>query len=104
MDTGDFSEMAWEVLVQAAQVSDTLKSELGALSKQYTNEEDWLRGAQDHLEEIIEFSEEYVKFWVLEEWEGEPATMTGELAAGHCRQVEKMRGIPLGERGNRGDY
>ena len=55
MDTDDFSEMAREVLVQAAQVSDTLKSELGALSKQYINEDDWLRGAQGHLRRLSRF-------------------------------------------------
>jgi hypothetical protein len=32
MDTDDLSEMAWNVIVQAAEVSDTLKAELGAMS------------------------------------------------------------------------
>ena len=103
MDTDDFSEMAWEVLVQAAQVSDTLKSELGALSKQYINEDDWLRGVQDHLEEIIAFPEEYVEFWGLEECERVTAAMLCELAEELNRQVEKVQATPMDERGKQGN-
>jgi len=103
MDTDDFSEMAWEIIVQAAQVSDTLKSELGAMSIKYTNEDEWLRGAQEHLQEIVAFPKEYVECWDQEEYEGVTATMISEFAAELYRQVEKVQITPLGERGDRGD-
>ena len=44
MDTDDLSEMAWEIIARAAQVSDTLKAELGTRSGKYNSEDDWLRG------------------------------------------------------------
>ena len=43
MDTDDFSEMAWKMIEKAAQVSDTLKAELGAMSMEHAAEDDWLR-------------------------------------------------------------
>ncbi len=52
MDTDDFSDRAYVIIVQAARVSDTLKTELGAMSWRYSNEEDWLRGAEKHLRGI----------------------------------------------------
>lgn len=38
MDTDEFSEMAWDIIVRAARVSDTLKSELGMLSGKHKSE------------------------------------------------------------------
>ncbi len=35
MDTDDFSEMAYDLIVQALLVSDTLKVEIGAMSRNY---------------------------------------------------------------------
>jgi hypothetical protein len=62
MDTDDLTEMAWDVIVRAALVSDTLKAELGALARQFKSEDEWLRGVQAHLEEIIEDPDEYADF------------------------------------------
>lgn len=39
MDTDDFSEMAYSIIVKAAQVCDTLKADLGARSGRYDNED-----------------------------------------------------------------
>ena len=44
MDTDELSEMAYDIIVQAAQISDTLKAELGALSGHYDKEDNWLQG------------------------------------------------------------
>lgn len=59
--------------------------------------------AQDHLEEIITFPEEYVEFWDLEEWEGVTAAMLCELEEELNLQVEKVQATPRGERGNQGN-
>ena len=99
MDTDDFSEMAWEIIVQAAQVSDTLKAELGAMSMEYAAEDDWLRGAWGYLQEIAEAPEEFVEFWNLEGEEGVTATMISELAVDLASQVEKVLATPMAERG-----
>ena len=53
MDTDDLTEMAWDVIVRAAHVSDTLKAELGAMASRFKSENEWLRGVRAHLEEIL---------------------------------------------------
>lgn len=103
MNTDDFSEMAWGIIVQAAQFSDTLKAELGAMGMEYTREDDWLRGVREYLQEIVTAPEEYVEFWDLEEWEGGTATMISELAEELNRLAERVLATLMGERGNRGD-
>jgi hypothetical protein len=99
MDTDDFSEMAWDFIVRAAQVSDTLKTELGAMSMEFATEDDWLRGAWEYLQEIAEAPEEFVEFWNLEEEERVTATMISELAVDLASQVEKVLATPMAERG-----
>ena len=99
MDTDDFSEMAREVIVQAAQVSDTLMTELGAMSMEYATEDDWLRGAWEYLQEIADAPEEFVEFWNLEGEEGVTATMISEMAVDLASQVEKVLATPMAERG-----
>jgi len=99
MYTDDFSEMAREVIVWAAQVSDSLKAELGAMSMEHATEDDWLRGAWEYLQEIAEAPEEFVEFWNLEEEERVTATMISELAVDLASQVEKVLATPMAERG-----
>lgn len=62
--------MAYGIIVQAARVSDTLKAELGALSRDYNIEDDWLQGVQKHFQAILTDPKSYVEFWNLEEEEG----------------------------------
>ena len=38
MDTDDLTEMAWGVIVNASQVSDTLKAELAAMASRFITE------------------------------------------------------------------
>jgi len=99
MDTDDFSEMAWKIIVRAALVSDTLKTELGAMSMEYATEDDWLRGAWEYLQEIAEAPEEFVEFWNLEEEERVTATMISDLAVDLASQVEKVLDTAMTERG-----
>lgn len=70
MDTDEFSEIAYKILIQAARISDTLKVELGAMSNECNNEEEWLQGARNHLKVIINAPKEYVDYWNLQEAEG----------------------------------
>ena len=65
MDTDDLSKMAWRIIARAAQVSDTLKADLGARSGRYENEDDWLRGVLKFLQRIVEDPGEYVDYWTL---------------------------------------
>jgi len=94
--------MAWGIIARAARVSDTLKAELGALSLNYKNEDDWLCGAQQHLQGILADPDAYVKLWNLEEFEGVTVNKINQLATNLNRQVNEVLGTPLNQRGVRG--
>ena len=66
MDTDDLTEMAWDVIVRAARVSNTLKAELGAMASQFQSEDEWLQGVRAHLKEIADDPADYVESWDLE--------------------------------------
>lgn len=75
MDPNDLTEMAWDVIVRAARVSNTLKAELGAMARQFHSEDEWLQGVRAHLEEIADDPIEFVGSWDLENEEGVTATI-----------------------------
>lgn len=99
MDTDDLTEMAWDVIVRAARVSDTMKTELGAMVRRYQSEDEWLQGVLDRLEEIADDPAEYVNSWDLENEEGITATMIGSCATEICLRVHEILVIPLCKRG-----
>ena len=101
MDTDDLTEMAWDIIVRAAHVSDTLKAELGAMSRHFQNEDDWLRGVRDHLGEIVEDPDVYVDYWNLEEAEDLSATMIKECSGKLYRRVNEILATSLSNRGRR---
>jgi hypothetical protein len=102
MDTDDLSDMAWDIIVRAAQVSDTLKADLGARSGRYENEDDWLCGVQKFLQRIVEEPGEYVDYWNLEEEEGVAAAMIGEIALELSRRAKETMAKPPTQRGKQG--
>lgn len=101
MDTDDFSDMAYAIIRQAAQVSDTLKTELGAMSRVHRHEEDWLRGAEKHLRGIQAHPQDYVDLWSLDEFEDVTPAQIQELAAHLLNQIPDILGTPLEKRGQR---
>jgi RNA processing factor Prp31 len=101
MDTDEYSEMAWEIIVQAARISDTLKTELGMMSNKYNSEDEWLRGVSNHLKEIINKPEEYVDYWNLQEEEGITPEEIKKLAENLLCQSEMLLVTPLKGRGTR---
>ena len=101
MDTDDLTEMAGDLIVRAARVSDTLKAELGAMVRQFQSEDEWLRGVRAHLEVIIEDPAEYVDYWGLENEEGVTAVMIGGCATELCSRVDKILVMPMNKRGAR---
>jgi len=60
MDTDDLTELAWDLIVRAARVSDTLKAELGAMASRFQFEDEWLCGVRAHLKVIADDPDEYV--------------------------------------------
>ncbi len=101
MDTDDLTEMAWDFIVRAASVSDTLKAELGAIARQFQSEDEWLQGVRAHLEAIIEDPAEYVDYWDLENEEGVTTFMIGSCATEFCSRVDKILAVPMNKRGAR---
>lgn len=95
MDTDELSDMAYEIIVQASLVSDTLKAELGAMCQNYKNENDWLRGVQEHCREILADPAEYVDFWNLEEEEKLTTIRISELADVLYDQMDVVLSTPL---------
>jgi len=100
MDTDEFSDMAYAI-IQAARVSDTLKAELGAMSRNYHHENDWLRGAEKHLRGIQAHPQDYVDLWSLDKFEGVTPTKIRELATHLLNQIAEILTTPLELRGQR---
>ncbi len=65
MDTGDLTDMAYDVLIIANGITDCLKTELGVLSAKYKNEDEYLNGILKFINRIKEAPEHYFDFWVL---------------------------------------
>jgi hypothetical protein len=101
MDTDDLTEMAWGVIVNASQVSDTLKAELGSMASRFKTEDEWLRGVRAHLVDIFEESAEYVDSWDLENVEAVTANMIGSFAAELRDRVDSILSTPMEKRGSR---
>jgi hypothetical protein len=100
MDTEDLTEMAWDVIVRAARVSDTLKAELGAMANQFQSEDEWLLGVRAHLEVIADDPTEYVDSWDLEN-EGVTEKKINSCVAELCSRVDKILALPMSRRGTR---
>jgi hypothetical protein len=101
MDTDEFSEMAWDIIVRASRVSDTLKAELGMMSNKYNSEDEWLQRVRNHLKGIIHAPEKYVDYWNLKEEEGITPEEMKNLAESLLRQSEILLITPSNERGTR---
>ena len=99
MDTDDLTEMAYDIIVRAAQVSDTLKAGLGARSFRYDSEDEWLRGVLEFLQMIVAAPDDYVGYWNLEEEEGVTATMMREIAVELSRRAKVTLAKPPNQRG-----
>lgn len=101
MDTDDLTEMAWDIIVRAACVSDTLKAELGAMARRFQFEDGWLQGVRVHLKEIADDPAEYVDYWDLENEENVTATMIRNCAEELCGRADKILAMPMAKRGAR---
>jgi hypothetical protein len=98
MDTDDLTEMAWDIIVCAARVSDTLKAELGSMASQYRSEDEWLHGIRDHLKKIGDAPVQYVVHWDLENEESVTPARIKDCTAELCRRVDKILALPMSKR------
>lgn len=91
MDTDDLTDKAYGIIVHAAQVCDTLKTELGALSYNCENENAWLEKVQARLNAIAKDSDEFVEYWNLEEEEGIDASQMKRIVKKLSQNVDEIR-------------
>ena len=63
MDTDDLTPLAYEVIIEANEILDVLKTEIGASCSKYDTEESFLRGTLKFVERKIKDPESYLDFW-----------------------------------------
>lgn len=63
MDTDYLTPMAYEIIAKANVILDVLKTEIGASSKKYDNEDSFLRGTLQFIDRKIRDPESYLDFW-----------------------------------------
>lgn len=66
MDTDDLTDMAYENIRIAACFNDYLKAELGAMSRKFKEEEEYLKGMLAHVVEIRKHPCAYLESWNIE--------------------------------------
>jgi hypothetical protein len=65
MDTDDLTEMAYESIVIANEITDFLKCDIGVRSKDYKDENDYLKGILRFIQKIKNDPEGYLDSWNL---------------------------------------
>ena len=65
MDTDDLTEMAYESIIIANEITDLLKCDLGVRSKDYKDENAYLKGIRKFILKIKSDPEGYLESWNL---------------------------------------
>ena len=63
MDTDDLTEMAYQMIRIAGDVSEYLRCDIAVRSRDYQDEDSYLKGILSFLHEIIQNPEEYLESW-----------------------------------------
>ena len=67
MDTDDLTQMAYESIIIANEITEFLKCDLGVRSKDYKDENAYLNGILKFIRKIMNDPESYLDYWNL--WE-----------------------------------
>ena len=92
MDTDELSEEAYEILRAARRINEFLWVELGASSKRYKDEEEYLNGMLLLIQKIKDDSERFQDMWLMEEPIDEESLVSLE------RTIKKVQQIPYSRR------
>ena len=65
MDTDDLTPMAYDYMWSANEITDILKTELGAACSKFKTEDEYLRGILKHVKGIEKETEDYLDDWNL---------------------------------------
>ncbi len=63
MDTDDLTNMAYQTITLAHDVSEFLRAEIGASASDVSSEDEFLRGTVEFLAEVLEDPEDYLDSW-----------------------------------------
>ncbi len=97
MDTDYLTPMAYETITHAYDVLDVLRSEIGASSRHFVAEDDFLNGTKEFLKKIIEAPKEYLDYWhYLDEMDIHEFALRVRSVLDH---VETTLATPYEERG-----
>jgi hypothetical protein len=99
VDTDDLTDLAYNIILSAADVSDMLRVELGAMASQFAAEDDWLHGIRAYLREVADDADDYVDVNSLEEFEGVTPAMIRRGATELGRLADDVLATPLDQRG-----
>ena len=92
MDTDDLSEEAYAVLTIAHGINEYLWVELGALSSKYNDEEAYLKGMLQFIQELKDDPESFQDMWLM----GEPINPRYLLKLEE--KIRKVQSIPYQQR------
>lgn len=96
MDTDNLTPMAYECIMSAYSAIDILAIELGAAAKNYTNEEEFLKGILTFVSDIESDPVDYLESWNLEEIDLE---LFKEKVMKLKKQIKQTIATPFADRG-----
>ena len=67
VDTDDLTEMAYQMIPIAGDISDYLRCDIGARCHAYRNENDYLSGTLVFLKKIVQYPKNYLESWNLDD-------------------------------------
>jgi DNA-directed RNA polymerase specialized sigma subunit len=89
MDTDYLTEDAYNVLiVESGKVLDYLRSDIAVDSRMYHNEDEYLKGALEELNEIAEDPMDYLDGWSLED-----EVDVNDFKQGILKLIEKVKQV-----------
>ncbi len=99
MDTDDLTEMAYEMIRIAGDISEYLQYDIGVNSRKCHDEDAYLTGILSFLKEIVQYPEEYLQSWNLDDVD--PQHFKAAVL-GLVKHVSNTIAIPIAERGPKG--
>lgn len=99
MDTDDLTEMAYQMIPIAGDISDYLRCDIGARCHAYRSENDYLSGTLLFLNKIVQYPENYLESWNLDDIDPQHFKA---VVRGLVKHVSKTIATPIAERGPTG--
>ena len=96
MDTDDLTEMAYQMIQIAKDISEDLRCDIGVRSGRYNDEDNYLKGVLCFLQKIVQHPEKYLKSWNIDDIDMHHFKTSVLTLINH---VSKIIATPIAERG-----